>query len=254
MVGTGGGGPMGPGDDSGNSSDIRLGDVVVGVPNGRLPGVVQCDIVEAANGLRRNGLLNMRSPPRFLLNRLTVLQTEHEMNGTKIPKYLEAMATKWPRLREKHCKSSSLQDVLFEAKYNHVIGPGPSWDGIDGKKAPPGCDYCDPRRIIEREPREMKIHYGLIVSGPMVITSPFWRHSLHRPDIGANVLCYEIGVAGAAALLDFPCLVIRGICDYCDSHKNKAWQEHAAAVAAAFAVELLSHLPAVEANRERSVW
>jgi nucleoside phosphorylase len=45
----------------------------------------------------------------------------------------------------------------------------------------------------------------------------------------------------AAGLMnDFPCLVIRGICDYADSHKNKDWQGYAAAVAAAYAKELLS--------------
>ena len=44
----------------------------------------------------------------------------------------------------------------------------------------------------------------------------------------------------AAGLMDsFPCLVIRGICDYADSHKNKRWQPYAAATAAAFAKELL---------------
>ncbi|CAI0655321.1 unnamed protein product, partial [Colletotrichum noveboracense] len=46
----------------------------------------------------------------------------------------------------------------------------------------------------------------------------------------------------AAGLQDFPCLVIRGICDYSDSHKNKMWQEYAAATAAAFAKELLSFI------------
>ena len=39
---------------------------------------------------------------------------------------------------------------------------------------------------------------------------------------------------------NFPCLVIRGICDYADSHKNKQWQGYAAAAAAAYAKELLS--------------
>jgi hypothetical protein len=41
----------------------------------------------------------------------------------------------------------------------------------------------------------------------------------------------------------FPCLVIRGICDYADSHKNKAWQPYAAATAAAYAKELLLVIP-----------
>jgi hypothetical protein len=42
---------------------------------------------------------------------------------------------------------------------------------------------------------------------------------------------------------NFPCLVIRGICDYADSHKNKAWQPYAAATAAAYAKELLYIVP-----------
>lgn len=42
---------------------------------------------------------------------------------------------------------------------------------------------------------------------------------------------------------DFPCLVIRGICDYSDSHKNKIWQPYAAAVAAIYAKDLLLVMP-----------
>jgi len=45
---------------------------------------------------------------------------------------------------------------------------------------------------------------------------------------------------------DFPCLVFRGICDYCDSHKNKEWQRYAAAAAAAEAKEFLCFLSVEE--------
>jgi nucleoside phosphorylase len=51
----------------------------------------------------------------------------------------------------------------------------------------------------------------------------------------------------------FPCLVIRGICDYADSHKNKKWQGYAAATAAACAKELLSVIPAAEVAATRTV-
>jgi nucleoside phosphorylase len=51
----------------------------------------------------------------------------------------------------------------------------------------------------------------------------------------------------AAGLMDdFPCLVIRGICDYADSHKNKRWQPYAAATAAAYAKELLNVISATQ--------
>jgi hypothetical protein len=58
-------------------------------------------------------------------------------------------------------------------------------------------------------------------------------------DLG-GVLCFEMEAAGL--MNNFPCLVIRGISDYSDSHKNDGWQRYAAAAAAAFAKELLNHL------------
>jgi len=48
----------------------------------------------------------------------------------------------------------------------------------------------------------------------------------------------------AAGLMNsFPCIVIREICDYADSHKNDRWQLYAAATAAAYAKELLGYVP-----------
>ena len=44
----------------------------------------------------------------------------------------------------------------------------------------------------------------------------------------------------AAGLMDnFPCILIRGISDYADSHKRDQWQGYAAATAAAYAKEFL---------------
>jgi nucleoside phosphorylase len=57
-----------------------------------------------------------------------------------------------------------------------------------------------------------------------------------------DILCFEMEAAGL--MDDFPCLVILGICDYADSHKNKRWQKYAAATAAAYAKELLGIIPA----------
>lgn len=55
-----------------------------------------------------------------------------------------------------------------------------------------------------------------------------------------NVLCFEMEAAGIANTM--PCLVIRGICDYSDSHKNKRFQQYAAATAASYAKLLLSYV------------
>jgi nucleoside phosphorylase len=56
----------------------------------------------------------------------------------------------------------------------------------------------------------------------------------------------------AAGLINyFPCLVIRGICDYADSHKNDQWQRYASATAAAYTKEHLAYMPGVEVQETK---
>ena len=123
------------------------------------------------------------------------------------------------------------QDQLFEAQYEH-------------NDLEDACEHCDLGRLVARPPRPDScpvIHYGLIASGNQIMkhgrTRDRWAREL-------GILCFEIEAAG---LMDhFPCLVIRGICDYADSHKNKQWQEYAATTAAAYAKEILSVIPTIQ--------
>ena len=84
----------------------------------------------------------------------------------------------------------------------------------------------------------------MIASGEAVIKNGALRDQLAEQ---YGVLCFEMEVAGALA--DFPCIVIRGISDYCDSHKNDQWHGYAAAVAAAYARQLFFHMPIDEVKR-----
>jgi hypothetical protein len=72
------------------------------------------------------------------------------------------------------------------------------------------------------------------------------KDALYRDKLAAEhrIICFEMEAAGLQSA--FPCLVIRGICDYADSHKNKRWQGYAAATAAAYAKELIRFLPKQE--------
>ncbi|EWY85857.1 hypothetical protein FOYG_12956 [Fusarium oxysporum NRRL 32931] len=51
----------------------------------------------------------------------------------------------------------------------------------------------------------------------------------------------------------FLCLVIRGICDYSDSHKNKEWQGFAVMMAAAYAKDLLRQIPPNKVEAEKPI-
>lgn len=206
------------------NKDIRLGDVVVSQPDNAHGGVVQWDFgkMEEGGNFRRTGSLN--KPPRVLLNALSDIQVRHETDGSKLVEYHSAMLANKPSMAEKFGHQGTDNDQLFQATYPHQ--PGET------------CDRCDTAKVVDgrcvRPDLAPRIHYGNIASGNEVIKDGVTRDSIaHRE----GIICFEMEAAG---LMDtFPCLVIRGICDYADSHKNKRWQPYAAATAAAFAKELL---------------
>lgn len=244
MVGIGGGIPP----------KVRLGDVVVSTPVGQFPGVVQWDFGKAKQGssFERTGSLN--NPPNVLLTALTKLETEHELNGSQIPEYLDELKQKWPRLAPKYLSSKSLKDVLFKADCGHVsrsaTGCTSNPDNDDGEEEGEDCRFCDKTQLVKRKLRDMRVHYGLVASGNQVIKDAIFRDKLNK-DLGGDVLCVEMEAAGL--MNNFPCIVIRGICDYADSHKNKDWQEYAAAIAAASAKELLEYVQPSDVDGERQV-
>lgn len=221
MVGIGGGVPS-------QGNDIRLGDVVVSNPTATSGGVIQYDCGKTVQDGRftRTGLLN--KPPDVLLTALTNLRAKHLMENHQLSERLSEMVMKYPNMRSDFTYQGAENDLLFEADYDHQGGNAT-------------CSQCDASRLVKRDRRSLEypvIHYGLIASGNQVM-----RHGATRNILGKElgVLCFEMEAAG---LVDhFPCLIIRGICDYADSHKNKHWQSYAAAVAAAYAKELLCVVP-----------
>lgn len=82
------------------------------------------------------------------------------------------------------------------------------------------------------------MHYGAIASGNQVMKDGKTRDRLAKK---YGILCFEMEAAGLMNQL--PCLVIRGISDYADSHKSKRWQGYAALTAAAYAKILLLKTP-----------
>lgn len=199
---------------------VRLGDIVVSTPVGEYPGVVQWDLGKATGtGFERTGSLDR--PPKALLSALTAIKTNHEMEGHKISQFLEELAKKWPRLAPKYTWNDRLKDTASEE------------EDTDDKRSP-----GDPR-----------IHYGLIASGNQVIKDDSTRDEINTR-LGGQVLCVEMEAAGV--MNNFPCLVIRGICDYADSKKNDDWREYAASIAAAFAKELLQIVRPTQIEREPS--
>ncbi|KAL3452342.1 hypothetical protein BJX65DRAFT_303177 [Aspergillus insuetus] len=100
--------------------------------------------------------------------------------------------------------------------------------------------------VVHRPQRDenVAIFFGTIASGNQVIKDGHTRDKINNALEG--VLCFEMEAAGVVNLL--PCLVVRGICDYADSHKNKAFQPFAASAAATVAREILIYFPCSSAD------
>jgi nucleoside phosphorylase len=224
MVGVGGGSP--------GKKDVRLGDVVVSQPVNGYGGVIQYKFgKQDLGGFTPTGFLN--APPQLLLQALTNLQSHHYKQNNDISPYLpifEGMA---------NFSRPTSEDILFMPEYDHI-------------KDEDICRKCDKSKKMERGSRKHNspaLHYGTIASGDCVMKNGV-RRDLVSADFG-GVLCFEMEAAGL--MNSWPCLVIRGICDYADSHKNKEWQPYAAATAAAFAKELLSFLRVTEVDRAHTI-
>lgn len=224
MVGVGGGVP---------SRGVRLGDVVVSEPNKGHGGVVQYDFGKTTpNGFMRTGHLN--KPHEILLSAIRFVRSEHGTGRKRYLEYLSKSIHENPNMS----RETAGPDNLFAADYEHT-----------GEE---DCEQCDKSKLEQRPPRENddpEVHYGTIASGNQVM-----RYGTERDSVSDRldgVLCFEMEAAGL--MNRFQCLVIRGICDYADSHKNKSWQSYAALAAAAYAKELLKFISAVDVKRTQRI-
>ncbi|KAI0973695.1 ankyrin repeat protein [Xylaria arbuscula] len=220
MVGIGGGVPS-------TKEDVRLGDIVVSKPTAARPGIIQYDFGKkyAKDQFISTGALN--KPSTLLLTAAGKVETNAILGESQIPNYISKIVQKD---NDTFTRPDTEEDNLFDPYYDHPT-----------ESANDTCSHCDPNRIRHRLPRTTqnpKVHYGLIASGNQVMRDASTRDQLARE---YGIICFEMEAAG---LMDVAqCLVIRGICDYADSHKSKRWQGYAAAAAAAYAKEILSLIP-----------
>ncbi|PMD49383.1 purine and uridine phosphorylase [Hyaloscypha bicolor E] len=226
---------------------VCLGDVVVSVPVGEYSGVVQWDFGKAMQDKVFKPTGHLDSPPNLLRTAFANMESKIPINGSKIRNHLDKLKESVKKEAKQWNNFDSLKNILYRADYSlqtakSTVYPGHApirvrvWDTHDGGE-----------EREDRTPGEMLIHQGLIASGNQVIREADSRDEINKR-LDYKVLCFEMEAAGV--LTSFPCMVIRGICDYADSHKNKDCQEYASAVAAAVAKELLEYVAASEVDEE----
>ncbi|KAM0255340.1 hypothetical protein ACHAQJ_005858 [Trichoderma viride] len=150
-----------------------------------------------------------------------------------------------PRLRTKYKRPHPRTDRL----YRNIIVP-PSTSNRNGAKTR-GDDQLvlvsRTQQVDDGDEDAVRVHYGLIASSSQLVKDARIRDQL---TLQKDVLCFAMEAAGLMS--PFPCLVIRGICDYADSYKNKVWQVYAAISAAAYARDILKQIPPIDIIKKRA--
>ena len=237
FVGIGGGAPS-------QKHDIRLGDIVVSSPRDGHGGMLQYDFGKAIQGqsFQRTGFLN--KPPMVLRTAVNGIKAQYEIDGHNLEDTINSILEKKPRLRKKYGRPDPSTDRLYRSGVIHPLNDEANCEAICGDNL--SDLILRPERTEDDD--NPAIHYGLVASADQVMKDALVRDRLAAE---MDVLCFEMGAAGLVN--HFPCLIIRGICDYSDSHKNKEWQGYAAMTAAAYAKDLLCRIPPNKVEAEKRI-
>jgi nucleoside phosphorylase len=207
---------------------------------------------------------NLGRPTKDIRSLLATLETDlglerlHRRTAYHL-KELQASAIRRKR-RAKYNYPGTTEDKLFEPSYRHKHhGITACICNYCNDQSDPVCDEalnsscadlrCDETYLVPRERLKTKrqleqdsnsevqeptIHIGRIASGDTVMKSGEDRDRIAKQD---GVIAFEM--EGAGVWDEVPCIVVKGICDYADCHKNKRWQDFAAATAGAAMKALL---------------
>lgn len=242
MVGIGGGAPS-------ERHDIRLGDVIVSIPSfyqksGNHGGVVQYDYGGTIRDKCFQSARYLNQPPRALLTAVAGLRARYRRRGNDIDATINRILQQSPRLRKEYGRPDPCTDRLYSGG---VVG-----DLHHTVKRPDEGANLGPKLTQRRQRTEEEddptVHYGLIASADTFMDDAEIRDILAEE---LDVMCFEMEAAGL--MNNFPCLVIRGICDYSDAHWAKDWRGYAAIAAAAYARDVLHEVMGHQLEAEKGI-
>ncbi|KAL9470996.1 hypothetical protein ACSS6W_008937 [Trichoderma asperelloides] len=249
---------------NGSEMEILLGDVVISKC------VIQYDFgMKYADQFTRKDTLddNLGKASKNIRGLLKTFETDRglELLQTQTAEFLKQLQERAKRrksrarVRSKYSFPGTVMDRLFEPSYLHKHHSPTYTCSICDNKLDNACDEardatcedlgCSAKHLIIRELLKEKgeleqdsveeaqapmIHIGPIASGDTIMKYGMDRDKIARDE---GVIAFEM--EGAGIWEEVPCVIVKGVCDYADSHKSKTWQNFAAATSAAAAKALL---------------
>lgn len=152
-----------------------------------------------------------------------------------------------PTYRHKHqdsavCKMCAASDSQHQSVCQEALESNCNELKCDSRQLLPRrrlSSVDSPTSASRESARDPVVHFGLVASGNIVVKSGEDRDNIARKE---DAIAFEM--EGAGVWDNFPCLIIKSVCDYADSHKSKKWQHYAAASAAAGMKAFLESWPA----------
>ncbi|PKX99632.1 Pfs and NB-ARC domain protein [Aspergillus novofumigatus IBT 16806] len=228
--------------------DIFLGDIVIA------DSVIEFDVgLQCPWGFQRETSVKVvlgrpNRAIRTLLNALSI-DGNRALMETENTRFLEELQS---REGSKWQYPGAAKDILFASAYRHQHRQRSDLEyvRINGgcedtlcKDAPeeeccvPGCDEQQvQRRRSSEKAVKPALHIGTMASGDTVMESGEHRDRIAETE---EVIAFES--IGAGVWDTLPCVIINGVSDYADGHKNEVWQNYAAAVAASAAKAFLQY-------------
>ena len=207
---------------------------------------------------------SFNKPNKDVYNLLTTFETDLGLERLQkrtayFLKQLQTNATGRKR-QGKYSYPGTAEDKLFESSYRHKHHVSPicvcsechrKSDPVCDKALNSSCDAlgCDENFLVPRarleakrqlerdnsdEAQEPAIYVGPVASGDTVMKSGEDRDRIAKKE---RIIAFEM--EGAGVWEEVPCIIVKGACDYADCHKNKKWQNFAAATAASASKAIL---------------
>lgn len=214
---------------------------------------------------------NLRKCDRNTSNLLAMFDTANGRDKLrdKTSQFLKQLQERALGDQSKYDYPGISEDRLFESSYRHKHRNSTicNCSKCHGRRDPVcdealglSCDElgCDGDYLVPRKRRRVQdeqdkattpaIHIGAVASGDTVMKSGEDRDRIAGQE---GVIAFEM--EGAGVWEEIPCIVVKGVCDYADCHKNKKWQNYAAATAAAASKAILERYIQTERSGVRPV-
>ncbi|KAF2194147.1 purine and uridine phosphorylase [Zopfia rhizophila CBS 207.26] len=199
--------------------DIRLGDVLVGLPTGESAGLIAYDLGKETG----NDGFQLLHFGHVLANTETVVRSAIGSIKLEAPNDAKVFLPFYEAIKGKEHSSGTFSDPGQEQDKLYQIDDNGTEHMVDRERRP--------------DSRRTRAWYGPIGSGDKLMKNARKRNELRDK---YNVIGLEMEAAGTMNRI--PVGVIRGVCDYGGEHKNKEWQPYAAAMAAAYAKAILHEI------------